>query len=244
MENLMEKYITLSKDFRVAKTPENIGKLYSFLEELKLLENDRQALLILSQVYSLLAFHKSAYDVFVKIADKNNVKDAKKLFTMSELAQSHGDNFIVKNKLKKAVLPKVEKFVLSDFRFVGGETHFNSYKIDKPIVIFGKIFEKPSEFTVFEGVKLDDCINKISDYFKWLSDCKRVLIDFYNNEGDFEDTADDDWYDSLEIYRVLVDINESGNFSATITCGDDFWSDHLLDIEINGKNIETMGYDG
>jgi len=93
-------------------------------------------------------------------------------------------------------------------------------------------------------MKLESCIEKIADYVQWLGNCKKFLVDFYNSNDDFEDEADNDWYNSLEIYGVLLDVNVKGNIFATINCGDDFWSDHILDIEIDDKKIVSMGYDG
>ena len=242
--NFMQKYITLSKDFRETKSPESIDKLYLFLDELRLQENDKQATIILSQVYSLLAFHKSAYEVFVKIADTNNSKDTKKLFTMSELAKSHGDNFIVKNKLKKPVLPKTERLILSDFELKEESENFTSFETNKKLIIFGKLFDnEPLRLCLSKGVKLESYIEKIADYVQWLGNCKKILINFYNNNNS-EDEADDDWYNSLEIIGVLLDVNEKGNFFATLNCGDDFWSDHILDIEIDNKKVVSMNYDG
>jgi len=243
-KNFMQEYITLSKDFRETKSPESIDKLYSFLDELRLQENDKQATLVLSQVYSLLAFHKSAYETFLKTADKNNPKDTKKLFTMSELAKSHGDNFIVKNKLKKPVLPKTERLILSDFELKLENENFTSFETDKKLIIFGKLFDnEPLKLCLSKGVKLESCIEKIADYVQWLCDCKKILMKFYNN-NDFEDEANDDWYDSLEIIGVLLDVNEKEKIFATLNCGDDFWSDHILDIEIDDKKVVSMGYDG
>ena len=243
--NFMQEYITLSKDFRETKSPESIHKLHLFLDELRLQENDKQAALVLSQVYSLLVFHKSAYEVFLKIADKNNPKDTKKLFTMSELAKSHGDNFLIKNKLKKTVLPKTKRLILSDFELKNECETFTSFESNNKLIIFGKLFDNnPLRLCLSKGMKLESCIEKIADYVQWLGNCKKFLVDFYNSNDDFEDEADNDWYNSLEIYGVLLDVNVKGNIFATINCGDDFWSDHILDIEIDDKKIVSMGYDG
>jgi hypothetical protein len=243
-KNFIQEYITLSKDFRETKSPESIDKLYLFLDELRLQENDKQVTLVLSQVYSLLAFHKSAYEAFVKIADKNNPKDTKKLFTMSELATSHGDNFIIKNKLKKPVLPKTERLILSDFELKTECENFTSFETTNKLIIFGKLFDnEPLRLCLSKGIELENHIEKIADYVQWLGNCKKILIDFYNNNN-FEDEADDDWYNSLEIIGVLLDVNAKGKFFATLNCGDDFWSDHILDIEIDDKKVVSMGYDG
>ncbi|WP_309270276.1 hypothetical protein [Paenibacillus sp.] len=85
-------------------------------------------------------------------------------------------------------------------------------------------------------------INTLTEYIDWLGHCKDVLQKFYNEE--FEEEADNEWYGSLEVYRVQVTVFNTGDTFAEITCGDNIWPDHLLDIEFNGKEVETMSYDG
>ena len=56
--------------------------------------------------------------------------------------------------------------------------------------------------------------------------------------------ADKDWYDTLEIYSLNVGVAVTGKLFAEISAGDDFASDHILDIEIEENKIIEMNYDG
>ncbi|UNK16316.1 hypothetical protein MNQ98_17510 [Paenibacillus sp. N3/727] len=239
----LNKYIELSKDFKSSnKSPQSIEKLYEFSNTLKTAKEE-QARLVLSYVFSLLGYHKSAYDIFLTVSDSNNRKDQSKLFEMKKLADSHGDHFIIKRVKNKAV-QKMEKLTMANIKKKDEQgSDWQNYEIDKSIMIFGSPFDgKSLGITVHNDVELTNSTNTLTEYIDWLGLCKDVLQKFYNEE--FEDEADDEWYESLEVYRVQVTVINTGDTFAEITCGDNIWSDHLLDIEFNGKEIETMGYDG
>ncbi|MGM1049741.1 MAG: hypothetical protein ACQEXX_26900 [Bacillota bacterium] len=240
----LNKYIELSKEFKSNnKSPQSIERLYEFSNTLKTAEEDSQARLILSYVYSLLGYHKSAYDIFLTVADSNNRKDQSKLFEMKKLADSHGDRFVIKRVENKAV-QKMEKLTMADIKKKDEQgSDWKNYEIDKSIMIFGYLFDgKSLKITVHKDVELINNTNTLTEYIDWLGHCRDVLQKFYNEK--FEDEADDEWYESLEVYRVKVTVIKTGDTFAEITCGDNIWSDHLLDIEFNGKEVETMGYDG
>lgn len=244
LPNYMKDYIELSDAFRKSQgSHESVGKLYDFLQELKEKNNrTKQEDLILSNIYSLLGFHKSAYDLFETIADKNNRKDSSKLFVMKEKAESHQDNFIIKDIRKFRQKYEQIKLEIDDFKASEGKS--NTFTIqEKKIILFNK-FVKDNDVTI---ILPDNQIGKygheITVHLNWLADCEHELTAFYNNT-DFEDRADKDWYDTLEIYRVNITIDQSGNIYSYIVCGDDFWPDHILDIEINNRTIESMTYDG
>jgi hypothetical protein len=59
-----------------------------------------------------------------------------------------------------------------------------------------------------------------------------------------EEKADNEWYEELEIYSVLITINKEGKIFAEIACGDNYFEDHILDIETEENKICEMNYDG
>ncbi|SMF83780.1 hypothetical protein SAMN05661091_2453 [Paenibacillus uliginis N3/975] len=162
---------------------------------------------------------------------------------MKKLADSHGDRFVIK-RLKAKVVQKIEKLTMENVKKKDEQgSDWQNYEIDKSIIIFGYLFDgKSLGITVHNDVELTNSTNTLTEYIDWLGHCKDVLQKFYNEK--FEDEADDEWYESLEVYRVKVTVIKTGDTFAEITCGDNIWSDHLLDIEFNGKEVETMGYDG
>jgi len=243
-KNYMKEYIEFSNAFRKSQgSHESVGKLYDLLNELKEKEDrSKEENLILSNIYSLLGFHKSAYDLFEAIADRNNRKDSSKLFVMKEKAESHNDNFIIKDIRKLRQKNKQAELNVSDFKAT--ENKSNAFTIkEKKITIFNK-YVKDNQIKIdLPDSRIEKHLPGITTYLNWLGDCKNELIDFYNND-DFEDHADQNWYDTLEVYRAIITLDKSGNIYAYIACGDDFWQDHLLDIEINNHQIESMTYDG
>jgi hypothetical protein len=151
----LNKYIELSKEFKSSnKSPQSIEKLYEFSNTLKTAKEE-QASLVLSYVFSLLGYHKSAYDIFLTVADSNNRKDQSKLFEMKKLASSHGDHFVVKRVENKTV-QEMEKLTIADFkRKDKQDSDWHNYEIDKSIMIFGYPFDgKLLGITVHNEVEL------------------------------------------------------------------------------------------
>lgn len=76
-KNFTKDYIEISNEFRTSKaSKESVGKLYDLLYDLENSNRTKNDDLTLSNVYSLLGFHLSAYEVFKSVAD---LKD-KRLF--------------------------------------------------------------------------------------------------------------------------------------------------------------------
>lgn len=110
-------------------------------------------------------------------------------------------------------------------------------------LIFGTVFDNNPLYIQLEGnVTLENVFPQLSDYIKWLGNCKIELIEFYNEN--FDDKADDDWYNSLEVFSAKITFTEEQKLFADITCGDQIAQDHLLDVECEGKSIYSMQYDG
>ena len=115
MDKFQEKYIKLSKDYyKNNGNAASVEALYQFKEELEASE-DMQAKSVLVDIYQLLSMQKSAYELLLKIHDKN---DKKQLKTLGYLAQfvDEGDKWavprpkskeqILAQKAKAATLPK------------------------------------------------------------------------------------------------------------------------------------------
>ena len=87
-------------------------------------------------------------------------------------------------------------------------------------------------------------MHSINKYLEWLSDAKTTLISYYNEHcREYTPQADDNWYDTLEVYSGHIDIGSTG-VTAHISAGDIFTPDHLLDIDFEGKEITHIGWDG
>jgi hypothetical protein len=236
-------YIELSKEFRKSNASiQSVEKLYDLLYKLENTKRTKEEDLILSNIYSLLGFHKSAYEVFKNVADLTNRKEATKMYVMEEKAKSHKDNFIIKDIRKYREKKEQPKLEISDF--VASKNYKNQFKIlNKEIIIFNKTIKEGTISIELPNEHIENYSDKIINYMNWLSECKTDLIDFYNKEYD-EDTANKDWYDTLVIYSTRIVIEESEAIFCSISGGDDFYQDHLLDIEITNDVITLMNYNG
>ncbi len=236
-------YIELSTAFRKSEaSTKSIEKLYDLLYELENTNRTNQDDIVFSNIYTLLGFHESAYEVFKTVADLTNRKEATKLYVMEGKAKSHKNNFIIKDIRKYREKREQPKLELSDF--VKSKNNKNKFKIaNKSIVVFNKLTEKGKVSVYLPSEHIENYLDKISDYINWLSNCQIELIDFYNNECN-EDRANKDWYDTLEVYRTQIIVEDSGCIFCSISGGDDFYRDHLLDIEIINSTVTSMSYNG
>jgi hypothetical protein len=245
IESYMKQYIELSKEFKANnKSQEIIGKLYDLMHLLEKDEN-KDNKMVLVHVYILLAYYKKAYDLYLKIYNKNDRKQKAKLFEMEQMSKSHGDDFIIKLKNKQRNNEKVN-FTLTDFMEKEKDNDWNEYELNKNCIIFNQTFDNgPLKISIHKNNELLDCIEKINEYIKWLGmGCKKELIKYYNKNIEMGEKADDGWYEDLEIINVLITINAEGKIFADISCGDNYFSDHILDIEIAENKICSMNYDG
>ena len=93
MNQYLKKYIELQKQFHQTEgTPESVRALYAFKEELEGIE-DRQAKEVLVDVYDLLDFKKSAYDLLSEIGDRSDRKTLKRLGVLKEYAGKWGNHY-------------------------------------------------------------------------------------------------------------------------------------------------------
>ena len=86
---------------------------------------------------------------------------------------------------------------------------------------------------------------KIKEYLEWFATAKEVIINSFNNEFEGDEVfpkADDNWYDTLEVYRMRIEVREKG-FFANVEAAD-IYTDHLLEIDLEGKEITHIGWDG
>lgn len=246
-KNFTKDYIEISNEFRTSKaSKESVGKLYDLLHDLENSNRTKNDDLTLSNVYSLLGFHLSAYEVFKSVADLKDKKAVSKLYVMEEKAKSHKNNFIIKDIRK--LRQKIEQTKLSINDFLVSEIEENKVTIvEKDVVVFNKIVKNEKiEIFIYGDHKFEDYVSKITNFIFWLGDCKKELIKFYNEELAEEtgETANADWYDTLEVYSLNIGVAVDGKLFAEISAGDDFVSDHILDVEIEENKIIEMNYDG
>ena len=93
MTEYQKTYIELKKQFSEADGgPDSVRALYTFKEKLELSE-DKQAREVLVDVYDLLDYKKSAYDLLCQIGNRSDKKTLKRLGTLKDYAENWGDHY-------------------------------------------------------------------------------------------------------------------------------------------------------
>ena len=92
MNEFQRQYIECSKRYREKEDADSVRALYVLKEALEA-ETAPEAKRVLVDVYDLLDFKKSAYELFSALASKSDRKDLKRL---KDYAENWGDTFAVK----------------------------------------------------------------------------------------------------------------------------------------------------
>lgn len=112
------------------------------------------------------------------------------------------------------------------------EDDWELYKVFKPMKIFGKELETLFDVGIHKAWKLEDIINNLKDHVKVLSDSRDILKNAY---GDFMFIdVDDNWYNNIDIYKILIKINEDGSIESKVDCGDD---ENTFSVYFKDNNI-------
>ena len=248
MTEVLKRYIDASNVFRKAKEPhQGAMALYDLLYDLQAkTERTKEEECILTDTYSLLEYHLSAYETFSRIADPTNYKEKSKLVVLADKAQTHKDTFCIKDIRKLRAKQKQQPFQIGDFKKVEEFSLDIEYILSaKKVVIFNKEIEgKDFSFFINKDIPLESCLHSINKYLEWLSDAKATLISYYNEHcAEYTPQADDNWYDTLEVYRGRMNVWSTG-VAAHISAGDIFTPDHSLEIDFDDKEVTDIGWDG
>ena len=248
MTEVLKRYIDASNAFRKAGgSHEGAIALYDLLYDLQAkTECTKEEERILADTYTLLEYHLSAYETFARIADLTNYKEKSKLSVLADKAKTHNNTFCIKDIRKLRAKQKQQPFQISDFKKVEDFRSECEYILSKKkVVIFNKEVEgEYFSFFVNKDTPLESCLHSIKEYLEWLSDAKETLFSYYNEHcTEYTPQADDNWYDTLEVYRGRMNVWSTG-VAAHISAGDIFTPDHSLEIDFDNKEITDIGWDG
>ena len=248
MTEILKRYIDASNAFRKAGgSHEGAIALYDLLYDLQAkTQRTKEEERILADTYTLLEYHLSAYETFLRIADTTNYKEKSKLLVLEDKAKTHKNTFCIKDVRKLKAKKKQTAFKISDFEKVEDLESECEYVLStKKVVIFNKeVAEEDFSFFINKETPLESCLHSINEYLEWLSDAKTTLINYYNEYcAEYTPQADDNWYNTLEVYSGSIWVGGK-EVSAHISAGDIFTSDHLLEIDFDDKEITDIGWDG
>ena len=249
MTEVLKRYIDASNAFRKATDyHEGAIALYDLLYDLQAKEErTKEEERILTDTYTLLEYHLSAYETFLRIADPTNYKEKSKLVVLEDKAKTHKNTFCIKDIRKLRGKRAQKSFEKEDFSLKKATKFGHQYKIQRDkILVFNKKL-KGSRFELFINTQItfEECFLKIKEYLEWFATAKEVIINSFNNEFEGDEVfpkADDNWYDTLEVYRMRVEVGEKGIFTNVEAA--DIYTDHLLIIEFEEKEITHMWLDG
>ena len=248
MTEILKRYIDASNAFRKAGgSHEGAIALYDLLYDLQAkTQRTKEEERILADTYTLLEYHLSAYETFLRIADTTNYKEKSKLLVLEDKAKTHKNTFCIKDVRKLKAKKKQKILKIEDFEKVEDLESECEYVLPtRKVVIFGReVAGEDFSFFINKGTSLESCLHSINEYLEWLSDAKATLINYYNEHcAEYTPQADDNWYTTLEVYSGHLDIGSIG-ISAHISAGDIFAPDHSLEIDFNDKEITHIGWDG
>ena len=247
MTEILKRYIDASNAFRKAKgSHQGAIALYDLLYDLQAkTQRTKEEERILTDTYTLLEYHLSAYETFSRIADTTNYKEKSKLLVLEDKAKTHKNTFCIKDIRKLKTKKKQQPLKISDFKKVEEISSDIEYVLStKKVVIFNKEVEgEDFSFLINKDIPLESCLHNINKYLEWLSDAKTTLISYYNQHcTEYTPQADDNWYNTLEVYSGSIWVDGEG-ISAHISAGDIFSPDHLLEIDFSDKQITDIGWD-
>ncbi|GIZ16375.1 hypothetical protein [Capnocytophaga catalasegens] len=249
MSPILKQYIEAATNFRKSNaSEESIHYLYDMLYDLEKKDKTSEEKRILVDIYTLLGFHLSAYELFNEVADSKNNKDISKLYTLESKAKSHKNTFILKDLRKLKKKKSVPEFSLSDFELSDDDNGNKSYvsKSVKALIFNKEVNNEDFDIFIYKTFDFAQNFERLKAYLHFLADAKSELIAFYNEKiAPFTNvTADANWYASLEVYAATVGVDIHGKLFAEIEMGDMIDQDHILNIEFSDKNISLLGIDG
>ena len=128
-----------------------------------------------------------------------------------------------------------------------------SWTTGKEIIFLGKPFNnRPLELSIHTNHGIEDVIDKINDYMEWLAKdtAKDILMaglcDHVNEYDSVtpEELNEINWFETLQVYRVLLTITADGRVGVDFSCGDNYDKGHLLDMGLLEQEVVEVGYDG
>lgn len=249
IKNYQKKYNDLVKQFRENFNNRDISlELFDLLYALQSIEQTKENKALQSNIYAVLEYWKTAYRLLLESVDTENSKIQSKLFVFSEKARTYKDTFGLKDirqsrQKKDAPIINLDDFVRKgDLSTIYGMDNVN-------LIVFNK-YCPIDKFNIHASSVLSS-IDKVEliEHMHWLSDTREQLIEFYNSHSNaylpfMEERADDDWYDTLDVYSTTIRYRGIGEIETTVSVGDQYIKDHIIDLVFNNKECCEMHFDG
>ena len=136
---------------------------------------------------------------------------------------------------------------LDDFIKVDEEIdeRYQIYSIEQ-IKIFNHVLHADDweVFGVFisRETTIENVAEILFNYLTWLTDCEKELRGFYERE--LKEKVSDVWYKTIEVYSACIVFNSEDDYGASVHCGDYLMSDHILEFDIEKRNVVAVRLNG
>lgn len=242
------KYNGLIRRFKEEYSNRDISlELFDLLYMLQAIKQTPENKALQSDIYAVLEYWQTAYKLLLESVEIGDSTMQSKLFFFSEKARTYKDTFGLKDIRRSRLRKEVAIINLDNFVRKGDLSTI--YSMDNVnIVVFNKYC--PMDKFNIHATSVLSSIDKVEliEHMHWLSDIREQLIEFYNSNINgylpfIEERANDDWYDTLDVYGTTIRYYGIGEIETTVSVGDQFIRDHVIDLVFNNKECSEMRFD-
>ena len=135
--------------------------------------------------------------------------------------------------------------MLDSFHKFDEDERFFSYQPIEPIKIFNyKVEPSDSIINISKSLNWIDVAPILTNYLEWLSMCKSKLVDYFQSKLTDYQNDWDDWFRTIEVYRVDITFLALDDFGATISFGESIFPDHIVEVDFEQFEIVSEGLNG
>lgn len=264
MKEPVPYFTTLILEFeKSGASAESINKLFDLLYELRKKNRSHQEQYILAKTLHLLGSHHEAERILE--SDESPVRSHRKrekersLKLLQEIRKENSSPFRtakVYRDLREAASPKkISLLSLDDLKTlrynnVHGNGNRTTYQIAfsdsvKNIIVCNKnvITEWINVFS--ENQPDEFLMMKLIFHFEWLAGIKKELTEFYRtaDTGYKPEKTDPDWFNGLEVWDVMIDIDLENTIHTEILIADYYNNGYSLCLTVKDDSIIDLKYD-
>lgn len=119
------------------------------------------------------------------------------------------------------------------------DEEFTSYHPVKPVIIFGSELDADEcTVSVSRNLNQTDTALVLTKYLEWLSSCKNEITGYFHTK--LKEDLPEDWFENIEVYDASITFLTLEDFGATVRFGEDIFSDHIIELQIDKYKITEM----
>lgn len=253
MSGLLPYFIELSLEFKRAKVSvHTVHQLFDLTYDLQEKERSFEENYILAESYQLLGYRNKAEKILESVISTAGKKEKEKALKLILKLRKGNPVVTVREKqyrdLREASEPKKQiRLSFDDFTVIREESMYRidfSTRITK-LVIFNKHVQT-GDIDIFSKVQPDEfIILQLICHFEWLSELEKELTAFYKtaDTGYKPEKTDPDWFNGLDIWDVLVEIDAQGIIHTELLVQDYYNHDFGFRLTLQDRTITDLQYD-